>query len=327
MTEFPGSDQDPAAAVPTRRVGWYRDRNTGKRQFWNGVSWIDVAGEVTPFTIEPPRSTPPAPKSPVTHQDASDGRRKALIGVAALLVVVAAIVLGVVLSNTGSTPTRRVTSPTVAPADAPSDAPTSSPSASAPSTSVSPSTTNGSGVGASVTPVSTIAVATGTPHSIVLVGDSITARAEPDIEQALRAYRVVPDGVAGSTMAEHLGTITSIEAKGGAYDWVIELGTNDAIGANANWASDYSNEVSALEGQPCVVFVTVNPKLGPVSTGIDQAITSAVASHPDFRTLDWGNIEFRKPHWIVSDGIHPSKTGEAELARLEHKAVLGCSAS
>lgn len=281
------------------------------------------AGEVTPFTIEPPRSPPPAPKSPMTYQTARDGRLKALIGAVALLAVVAAIVLGVVLSNTGSTPARRVTRPTAAPADAP----ISSSSASAPSSSISPSTTNDSRIGASVTPTSTIADATGTPHSVVLVGDSITARAEPDIEQALRAYRVVPDGIDGSTMAQHLGTITSIEAKGGPYAWVIELGTNDAIGANADWASNFSNEVSALEGQPCVVFVTVDPKLGPISTGIDQAITSAVASHPNFHTLDWGNIEFRKPHWLISDGIHPSRTGEAELARLEHKAVLNCSAS
>ena len=134
------------------------------------------------------------------------------------------------------------------------------------------------------------------------------------------------NAIGGTTIAQHLATIDSIEAKGGAFDWVVELGTNDAGMQNQNWASDFSDEVDELADQPCVVFVTVNPKLGPISVDIDDAITSAVAAHPNFRALDWGNVELRKPHWLTADGIHPTKTGEAELARLDRRAVLGCSA-
>lgn len=324
MTEVPGAGEDAGEAAPTRKVGWYRDRNTGKRQFWNGVSWIDVAGAVTAFTVEPPRRSTPAQAHAVGPGNARDRQLKALVGAGAVLVVVAAVVLGVVLSNKGTTAPRRATSPTVVPADTPASSPSAS---TTPSVSGSFSTTTiGSVTGAGGVPASTTASPTSAPHSIVLVGDSITVRAGPDIEHVLRGYRVIFDAVDGSTMAQHLATIDGIEAKGGPFDWIVELGTNDAGLANANWASDFSNEVSALESQPCVVFVTVNSKLGPISTGIDAAITTAVALHPNFRALDWGNIEFRKPHWLTADGIHPTKSGEAELARLVHKAVLGCSA-
>jgi hypothetical protein len=93
---------------------------------------------------------------------------------------------------------------------------------------------------------------------------------------------------------------------------------------NPNWATDFANEVTALQAQPCVVFVTVNPRLAPIGAGIDQAIAAAVAAHANFHSLDWGNIEFHRPKWLEPDGIHPTKAGEVELAKLTRRAILNC---
>jgi lysophospholipase L1-like esterase len=161
---------------------------------------------------------------------------------------------------------------------------------------------------------------------LAIIGDSITALARAALEHSFRHYDLLIDAVGGTRMADHLPTIERVESDGLPRDWVIELGTNDALRApiNLNWPSDFANEVTALQAQACVIFVTVNPKLGPISSGIDDAIATAVASHPNFHSLDWGTIEFRKPQWLRADDIHPSESGIAELAKLEHQAVLGC---
>lgn len=163
---------------------------------------------------------------------------------------------------------------------------------------------------------------------MAIIGDSISALARTALEHTFHGYDLFIDAVGGTRMADHLPTIERVESDGRPRDWVIELGTNDAVRAplNVNWASDFANEVTALKSQRCVVFVSVNPKLGPISVGIDDAIATAVASHPNFHLIDWGDIEFRKPQWLLPDGIHPSKSGIAELARLEHRAVLNCQA-
>jgi len=161
--------------------------------------------------------------------------------------------------------------------------------------------------------------------SVAILGDSISELASADITHELRHDTVYVDAVGGSRMAAHLPTIQRLSTDGSTWDWVVELGTNDAIApANTNWSTDFANEVAALQGQGCVVFVTVNPDLGSVATGIDDAIASAVASHPNFHTVDWGTIEFRRPAWLISDHIHPSVSGDVELAKLVYKAIRGC---
>jgi len=211
--------------------------------------------------------------------------------------------------------------PSVASASAPVVATTSTTS-----TSISdPGATAPAVTGPAVTgPAVTGPAVTGPVTNVAIIGDSISQMAAHDLTRTLRHYNVTVDAKGGTTMADHFLTIENLANDGQPRDWVIELGTNDVLARSPNLASDFANEVAVLQGQACVWFVTVNTRLGPVSMDFNDGIANAVASHANFHMLDWGSIEFHNSQWLQSDGLHPSKYGDAELAKLEHKAIIGC---
>ncbi len=337
MTEQ-GTPSGPGGGTPPRKEGWYRDRNTGKRRFWNGVAWSDLPSVITPFVYEPARTVAPIPPPPPRAAPPKPiGRRAKVIGLAvAAAVIVLAIVGALELSNSGSE--RASTSGTVPSASFPpdTDAAPSSPTSAPPlgsTTTISPATavgspgdTSPSTTSPTASPSSTSPEVPNPDGNVAIIGDSITALGRTDLIHALHDYHLYIDAVGKTTMADHLANIQQIAGDGQPWDWVIELGTNDALPepSNPNWAADFANEVNAVQAQRCVVFVTVNPKAGAIATEIDGAIASAVASHPNFHSLDWGDIEFRRAQWLESDGIHPTKSGLAELTKLEHRAIRQC---
>jgi hypothetical protein len=358
-----GGPSSPSGGPPARKAGWYRDRNTGERRFWNGATWFDIPSAITPFTYEPEGAVVPgAPVAPATpaapppeEPKRSIDPRIKLVGFSVAVVVLILAIVGVIELMSGSGAEPASTNDAVSSGQLPSDtgdaSATTSPfgsTTSAPptnavvgATGVNPATSPG-GTSPGVTspgvtsPATTLPVATspgGTgaaganpSGNVAIVGDSITNLARSDLTHDLRHYNLYLDAIGATTMAQHLAKIEHVATDGQSWDWVVELGTNDALPykPNPNWASDFAHEVDALATQPCVVFVTVNPRFGSIAQGINQAIAHAVASHPNFHTLDWGDMEFRKPEWLRSDGIHPSTSGAVELAKLMHEAIRGC---
>lgn len=335
-----GVPGEPAPAGPVnRKAGWYRDRKTGQRHFWNGVAWTDLSDFVTSYAVEP---TPPkAPDSSPAVADQDLSRRAKIIGTAVTAVVlVAASLLIISLVDPGTAPTS--TSDTVASpsfssnADSPTgpsvtttspfESTTTSSSTSSTTVSGGPQTTSPNGTSLAVAPPPATSEVPNPAGNVAIIGDSITELAGHDLDHALRQYDLIIDAVGGTTMADHLQKIESIESDGKPRDWVIELGTNDALPAHANpnWTTDFANEVAALQTQRCVVFVTVNPHIGTIATGLNGAIAGAVATYANFHSLDWGDIEHRKPQWLDPDGIHPSTSGAAELTRLYRSAIRDC---
>jgi hypothetical protein len=335
MTEG-GTPGGAAGGPAVRKEGWYRDRATGQRRFWNGQAWTDFPSLVTPFTygpepeVESPPPPPPTPKRPI------DKRTKVIGGVVAIIVVILAIVGGLALSSTETEPV--ATTDTVQPPAFPSG--TAAPANTTTST-LEPTTTSTSTAvtGTSVASIPTVtgpatkpATSPEVPNpsgNVAIIGDSITVLSAFAITHDFHQYHVVMDAVIGTRMADQLGAIERLASDGQPWDWIIELGTNDALpepSTNPNWAADFDNEVAAVQSQRCVVFVTVNPRFVPIGPEIDSAIAGAVATHPNFHSLDWGDTELKKPGWLDSDGIHPSKSGAIELAKLEHKAIRSCQA-
>lgn len=308
----------PSGSEANRKSGWYRDRKTGQRRFWNGAAWTDLASAITPFTVDPEPVVAPPSAPPVARAQKNRNRTRAIVASAVVLLGVLAIVLAVVVDGGTTAPASR-SAQTPSSSDASAGARVESTSTTILAPTTAPPTSVAAGLGVTTpTPV---------PVGVEIIGDSITVLAIPEIGRAFHHNNVSIDAVVGSRMADHLSTIDRIENRGIPKDWVIELGTNDAGNPplNTNWLTDFSNEVAALQSQPCVVLVTVNPKLGSISTGINQAIAGVVASHLNFHSIDWGNIKIRKPQWLLPDALHPSTSGSAELARLEHRAILGCA--
>lgn len=164
--------------------------------------------------------------------------------------------------------------------------------------------------------------------AVNVVGDSITQLATDALDQNLRSgyYRYEPtiSGRGGTNMAQNLSLIESDEQTNPAAYWVIELGTNDALGDNWSWWVDFRNEVQALQGQQCVVFVTVGtnlPRGGDVASGIDLAIFYETLLDPNVHEVDWGNVEYSDPAYTLYDGIHPSPLGSRVLAEMIHKTL------
>jgi lysophospholipase L1-like esterase len=334
MTQEGGQNGFPATGPAGDKPGWYRNRASGQRRYWNGSAWSDLADAITPFTFEPapPAAPPPPPaEDPPSPPSAAQGRsfdkRTQLIGLSVAAVIVFLAVMGLITLNNKSAPLSTSQSPpsTSLPSGTTVTTPitTTTSSLDPTTTSVPPATTTTFPNPGTAGPGGTSPLVGNAVTKVAIIGDSISKLAEPDLTHALREYTLVIDAVGGTTMSEHLSTIEAIEGDGQNLDWVVELGTNDALKGNDNWSSDFTNEIGALQTQRCVVLVTVNPRFGPISTGINEGIANAVATHANFHSLDWGNIELRNPQWL-SDGIHPSKSGRAELAKLEHRAILGC---
>jgi lysophospholipase L1-like esterase len=319
---------EPAAPGPTsRKAGWYRDRKTGQRRFWNGVAWVDLSDAITPFTVEPAPALAPSPSPAVTGKKI-DRRPKIIGSSVGVVVLILAILLVISLVNSGTSPVP--TNDTAASPLLRSDAdfptlPSVTTTSPFESTTTSPSTAVPESPGGT-SPAVTSPEVPNPAGNVAIIGDSITALATSDLTHTLRHYSLIIDAVGGTTMVEHLQKIEAIESDGQPRDWVIELGTNDALPepSNPNWASDFANQVAALQTQRCVVFLTVNPHFGSIALGINGAIAGAVAAHPNFHLLDWGDIEFRKPQWLDPDGIHPSKSGAVEMAKLDHQAIRDC---
>ena len=157
---------------------------------------------------------------------------------------------------------------------------------------------------------------------VTVVGDSITYLARSDIASAFEGagYRQWVWGNPGTSIPNEMATVRNLRT-GPRHPWVIELGTNDARLGDSNWRIYFDQVVRDVAHQTCVVLVTVNPRLGPISVAIDNAISSTVATHRRFHSLDWGNIEWENPSWVQSDEVHPTSAGDAELSQIELQAV------
>lgn len=100
-------DGEPSGAPGSGRVppkvGWYRDRKSGQRRFWNGAAWVDLADAITPLTIEsePAPEVPPPP--PIGRGRATNTRTK-VIAVTAFVVVVAVVAVALDVSHGANAP-------------------------------------------------------------------------------------------------------------------------------------------------------------------------------------------------------------------------------
>ena len=165
-----------------------------------------------------------------------------------------------------------------------------------------------------------------------VVGDSIVFVSQPSIESMLRpraAFMI--SGQIGWTIAQQQAAIiTDLDnPEGPPSDWIVNLGTNDAIQHNAGWRTAYDAMVADLEGSSCVLLTTVSTQadlLGhdTIAVQINRAELATAASHPNFHVVDWNAQVHAAGHfdqWLLTDRIHPSRAGQEALAAMYGRAL------
>jgi len=157
-------------------------------------------------------------------------------------------------------------------------------------------------------------------HRVFVIGDSITVITADDLAKVLRPHwRYEIDGWSGITIAGQLSTIDDELATVPSQDWVVELGTNDVWQQLSATIEQFANEVGTLADQPCVILVTVTPRLDTVD--LDGWMLWVSRSFPNFHLLDWGTQEYSNPAWVRSDRVHPTPAGAVVLADDEVQAL------
>lgn len=176
MTDEGAPTGFPEGGPPGAKPGWYRNRTTGRRRYWNGTEWVNLVDLITPFplaSVRPIASSPPPPSSPAAPREKPVTGRRKLIAWSALAIVVVAV-LGTVIANSGTTGSAqktsgRATTQTVAASELPATSLPAIPTTGAPSPAVAaapttPGPTVATGTDTQCAPSSNLAV-TAVPDS------------------------------------------------------------------------------------------------------------------------------------------------------------------
>jgi hypothetical protein len=154
--------------------------------------------------------------------------------------------------------------------------------------------------------------------TVAVVGDSITALSRQSIATSLgrAGYEPSIEAVIGIEAEQAVPLVDQL-AEQKPNDWIIELGTNDAGRDNPLWASPLLAEWQQVRSSGCVIYLSVSPHAGPIAAQINASLAELARAHANVHILDWGSLEYENPAWIEPDMIHPTTTGQVELATLE----------
>jgi hypothetical protein len=155
-------------------------------------------------------------------------------------------------------------------------------------------------------------------HTVALVGDSITALSRQSIATSLAeaGYQSSIEAVNGIELVSAVPWVDQL-AEQKPNDWIIELGTNDAGRNNPLWALPFLDDWQQVRSSGCVIYLSVSLRAGPIAAQINASLAQLARAHANVHILDWGRLEYANRTWIEPDMIHPTPTGQAELAALE----------
>jgi lysophospholipase L1-like esterase len=150
------------------------------------------------------------------------------------------------------------------------------------------------------------------------------------------SYYVEIDAVIGTTLGDQLPIVQTMARTEAPADWIINLGTNDALLANEGHPTDWHKNLTALVkavGYACVILTTVNINAdntyGTSAVAAEINNDLAFLAHVDpqhFHLLDWNALVQNPAHgdWLWVDRVHPSDLGRQKLADLYRQALTRC---
>ena len=174
---------------------------------------------------------------------------------------------------------------------------------------------------------------------VSVVGDSITALAQPDLSSALeRSYNVGYGFRIGVRINPMLDLVASdLQHNGPTAAVVINLGTNDAIagGNSAHALMDFDQLVTTVGSVQCVVLTTIGPYAddrggSDVGGSLNRRMVDLVASDPRrYKLVDWygflENLDSQaRPSDLQPDLIHETPAGARWIAASDKRALGMC---
>ena len=177
------------------------------------------------------------------------------------------------------------------------------------------------------------------PPRVAVIGDSITALAQPDISTALDPSHKVDFLFRISVRIDQmLGPVASdLQHNGPTSAAVINLGTNDAIagGNSAHAMQSFDQLMTTVGPVPCVVLTTIGPFAdrrggSDVGSSLNLRMAALVASDPRrFKLVDWYGFLMSqdpraRPNYLRPDLIHETQAGARWIASSDKTALDTC---
>lgn len=176
---------------------------------------------------------------------------------------------------------------------------------------------------------------TGSGQQTAVVGDSITAHAEPQLRAALDGDERAIAGVPSMRMSAALNDRVRPAVATDPDVLVIELGLNDALdGWDSSDLPTLEAMLKMLDDARCVVWVTPSA-LAPSyydhqGPGTMQAraakfkasLVKRLPKHPNQRLADFSTLQLQHPEWFGPDHLHHTPAGHQAYA--DFVAQQGC---
>jgi len=177
------------------------------------------------------------------------------------------------------------------------------------------------------------------PPRVLVIGDSITALAQPEISTALNpSYNVGYLFRIGVRIDQMLRLVASdLQENGPTAAAVINLGTNDAIagGNNAHAMLSFDQLLTTVGSVRCVILTTIGPFAddrgrSDVGRSLNRRIADLVAADPRrYKVVNWNGFlnglnSQTRPHYLQPDMIHETPTGARWLAASDEAALEMC---
>jgi lysophospholipase L1-like esterase len=175
------------------------------------------------------------------------------------------------------------------------------------------------------------------PTRVAVVGDSITAHAEPQLLAALDGKARAVAGVPSMRMTAALDDRVRPAVTTDPDVLVVELGLNDALdGWDSSDLPTLEKMLSLLDGARCVVWVTPTA-LAPSyydhqGPGTMQARAAAfkaslakrLPKHPNQHLADFSTLQLQHPDWFDADHLHHAPAGRQAYADFVAQSVSLC---
>jgi hypothetical protein len=177
------------------------------------------------------------------------------------------------------------------------------------------------------------------PPRVSVIGDSITALAQPEISTSLNpSYNVGYVFRIGVRIDQMLGLVAlDLQENGPTAAAVINLGTNDAIagGNSAHAMVSFDQLLTTVGSVRCVILTTIGPFAdsrgrSDVGRSLNRRIADLVAADPRrYKVVDWNGFlnslnSQTRPHYLQHDMIHETPAGARWLAASEQAALETC---